>query len=234
MKQALPLVVATLVAIGAALSPAFLTPQFVRPSPEEALRIIEAVGDYEFRSIAAEYRVDAGPVMSEAAKAGRIKVLDAAPCDETTEPVQCHPLQVDTKSEIGRMLLASWQDAFQLLASHGQEAGGRTTNLEKFEESASPISPYLLRLQISASRTKYRRIVRSGLTDDMVRPHVKLRADTPPHHVRTYLAPWIAGETAFVEVGWHCGDMCGTGTGYALRKDGVNWRVIAVQSRWVA
>lgn len=231
MRQAFPLVVATLVAIGVGLSSLFLTPQFVRPSPEEGLRIIEAVGDYEFRSIAAEYKVELGPLMPEMLKIGRVKILDAAPCGETAVPVQCHPIQVDAKSEIGRILLASWQDASKLLAAHGHEAGGRITS---FEESASPISEYLFRLQVLASKTKDRRITPSGLTDDMVRQYAKLRADTPPHHVRTYLAPWIVGDTALVEVGWHCGDMCGTGTGYALRKEGGYWRVIAVQSGWIS
>ncbi|UKK83640.1 hypothetical protein L7H23_13845 [Sphingopyxis sp. BSN-002] len=231
MKQMVPLVVATLVAIAVALSSPFLTPQFVRPSSEEALGIIEAVGDYEFQSIAAEYGTAPGPLMPEAEKTGKVRVLDAAPCGEIAEPIKCHPIEIEQRSEIGRMLLASWQDASKLIADRSKKAGQLT---ESFEESASPASEYLLGLQISASRRQDRQIVPSGLTDALVRQHVKLRADTRPGDVRTYLAPWVVGDTAFVEVGLHCGDMCGMGTGYALRKINGKWRVIAVQSRWIA
>jgi hypothetical protein len=230
MKQVAPLVIATLVAIGAALSSASLSPQFTRPSRSDALDIVEAVGDYEFRSIAAEYRIDTGPLMPDVAKARHLGIVDAAPCGESVEPVRCHPIEIDRQSEIGRLLLASWQDASQLLADRGRETPNRS---RRFEESASPLSEHLLGLQIVASRSKGERITSSGLDDDMVRQRVKLRADTPPQVIRTYLAPWVVGDIAFVEVGLNCGDMCGKGTGYALQKERGKWRVIAVQDRWI-
>jgi hypothetical protein len=231
MTRVVPLVIATLVAIAVALSLSFLAPQFARPAREEALDIIDAVGEYEFLSIAAEYGVEPGLSMPEAETVGKVRVLDAAPCGEIAEPVKCHPIEIEQKSEMGRMLAGSWQDASKLIADRGKEAGRLT---ESFEESASPASEYLLGLQISASRRQDRQIVPSGLTDALVRQHVKLRADTPQGDVRTYFSPWVVGDTAFVQVDLACGDMCGTGTGYALRKTNGKWRVIAVQNRWIA
>ena len=122
----------------------------------------------------------------------------------------------------------------RLQASFVLRGKGTEGPIPSFDELASPVSEHLLGLQVSASRMKERRIVPSRLTGDLVRQHVKLRADTPSHHVRTYLAPWVTGDTAFVVVGVHCGLECGYGTGYALRKESGKWRVIAAQNRWIA
>jgi hypothetical protein len=230
MRQVAPLVVAILVAIGVALSPGFLPPQISRPSRSDALDIIEAVGDYELQSMAAEYQLDTEPLMPDAAKMEHIRIADATPCGEVTEPVRCHPIAFDRQSEIGPMLLASWQDAAKLLADRRRDARGRATG---FEDGASSAAEHLWRLQIEASRWKGQRIPPSGLDEQSVRHRIKLLAVTRQHHVWTDLAPWLVGDVAFVEVGWNCGDMCGKGTGYALRKEDGKWRVVAVQDRWI-
>ena len=50
----------------------------------------------------------------------------------------------------------------------------------------------------------------------------------------TLTAPARAGETAFVETRYGCGDLCGNGMLYALRNDDSGWRLIAIAFTWVS
>lgn len=211
MKQVAPLAIATLVAIGAGLLPAFLSPQFMRPSRDEALAIIEAVADYDLRSIAAEYDVPVGPFMADADKSAHIKIIDASPCGEVEAPVKCDPIDINWRGNAGQTLASSWR-------------GG--------DQQQAPDAESLLRLQVAASQQNDA-IIPSGLTVALVRERVRLRQDTPVRHVRTYITPWISGDTALMQVDLDCGDMCGVGRGYALRKISGKWQVVGVQRSWI-
>jgi hypothetical protein len=50
----------------------------------------------------------------------------------------------------------------------------------------------------------------------------------------TLAAPVVAGDLLFVQTGYVCGGLCGIGWLYALRRDGSEWRIVAIASTWVS
>jgi hypothetical protein len=235
MKQVAPLVVATLVAIGVALSLLFLPPQFVRPSRDDALDIIEAASDYSLSIQNAEAGGFAAPSMASAAKPSHIKFIETKPCGAISALEDCVVIDVHLGEETGRLLEMSWHDAAVNLERYAGIAPDnplpKTIDIRRLQSfSAAKISG----LQIAASQQRLDFIAPSGLEIADVRGRISLRGDMPAHHVRIYSAPWIAGDIALIEVGLICGDLCGRGENYALRKADGKWRVIAVQPSWVS
>jgi hypothetical protein len=80
MKHVAPLVIATLVAIAVALLPAFLPPQFVRPSRDEALDIIQVAADYNLLIQNAQAGGQLAPPMTDAVKPSHIEFIETKPC----------------------------------------------------------------------------------------------------------------------------------------------------------
>jgi hypothetical protein len=235
MRQVAPLVVATLVAIGAALSPAFLSPEFVRPSHKDALDIIEAAADYNLLISNAEAGGQSVPLLPESAKPDHIKFIETKACGAVEATEDCVILDVNLGENAGRLLVASWHDAGVNLESHqGINADNPLPKIIDIRRLQSPSAEKLARLQIAASRQKVDFIAPSGLDANEARSRIMLRGDTPERHLRIYSAPWVADDIAFMEVGLICGDLCGRGENYALRKVSGKWRVIAVQPSWVS
>lgn len=235
MKQVAPLVIATLAAIGVALSLAFLPPQFVRPSLDDALDIIEAASDYNLSIQNAEAGGGAAPPMAAEAKPAHIKFIETKPCGVASTSGDCVAIDVHLGEEKGRWLEKSWHDA---AVNFKRYAGITPENpLPKaidISRLQSPSAAGIARLQIAASQQKFDSINPSGLAIADVRARVSLRDDMPAHHMMVYSAPWVAGDTAFIMVGLICGDLCGRGENYAIRKTNGTWRVIAVQPIWVS
>ncbi|HWV59350.1 MAG TPA: hypothetical protein VN034_01760 [Sphingopyxis sp.] len=235
MKQVAPLVIATLVAIGVALSPAFLSPQFVRPSRGDALDIIEAASQYSLSVQNAEAGGQAAPPMPALAKPPHIRFIETKPCGATSASEDCVVIDVHLGEETGRLLETSWHDAAVNLERYAD-----ITSENPFPKPIdtrrlqSPVAARLARLQIAASRQELDFIAPSGLATADVLEGISLRDDMPADHIRIYSAPWAAGDIAFIEVGLICGDLCGRGENYALRKIDGTWRVIAVQPSWVS
>jgi len=50
----------------------------------------------------------------------------------------------------------------------------------------------------------------------------------------TLTAPALAGDLAFVETSYVCGGLCGNGWLYAVRRDGAEWRLIAIAFTWIS
>lgn len=235
MKQVAPLVIATLVAIGVALSLALLPSHFVRPSRDDALDIIEAASDYSLSVQNAEAGGNAAPSMLAAAKSSHIKFIETKPCGATSALEDCVVLDVHLGEEAGRLLEMSWHDAAVNLESYaGITPKNPLPKVIDIRRLQSHSASRIARLQIAASRQELDFIAPSGLTIADVRERITLRDDMPAHHVRIYSAPWVAGDIAFIEVGLICGDLCGRGENYALHKTGGKWRVIAVQPSWVS
>jgi len=46
-------------------------------------------------------------------------------------------------------------------------------------------------------------------------------------------APAIAGDAAFVEVGYVCGTVCGNGSLYALERREDRWQVVGIADLWI-
>jgi len=235
MKQVAPLVIATLVAIGVALSSAFLSPQFVRPRPTEALDIIGAVAEYELLVANAMSGGKSVPPMTDAEKISHIRLVDTAPCGETEEPVECNPIEVEWGGETGRMLIASWHDAARRLESY--RAINQENPLPKVidtDQLTSPLGEKLLRLQVAATRQGNEAIVPSGLDESLVRQRIELRSDMSKGYVNSYSAPWQSGDIAFLEIGFSNSRGEGFGQNYALQKVYGKWRVIAIQPSWIS
>ena len=49
----------------------------------------------------------------------------------------------------------------------------------------------------------------------------------------TLSAPAIAGEAAFVEVGYVCGTVCGNGSLYAVERREGRWQVVGIADLWI-
>jgi hypothetical protein len=47
-------------------------------------------------------------------------------------------------------------------------------------------------------------------------------------------APAIRGDIAFVETGFGCGELCGNGLLYALRRESDGWDVVALVDTWIS
>lgn len=235
MRQIAPIVVATLVAIGVALSPVFLLPQFVRPSRDEALEIIQAAADYNLLIQNFGAGGQLAPPMADAFKPSHIEFIETKPCGATEASEDCVVLDGQLGEETGRLLEQSWHDAAVNLESYAditpENPLPKTIDIRRLQ---SPSAGKIARLQMAASRQKLNVIPTSGLAVADVLKRISLRSDMPPHHVWIFSAPWVAGGFAFVEVGFVCGGECGRGDNYALRKTDGKWRVIAVQPSWVS
>ena len=235
MKQIVPLVIATLVAIAVALSSAFVSPQFVRPSRDDALDIIEAAADYSLSVSNAEAGGQVAPPMPAAVKSTHIKFVETKPCGAVDASENCVIIDVHLGKETGRLLEASWHDAAVNLESYDgispENPLPKTVDIRRLQSAGAE---KLARLQVAASQLKLNTIAPSGLDPVDVRNRIALRDDMPEHHLRIYSAPWVVGDIAFIEVGLICGDLCGRGQNYALHKTDGKWRVIAVQSSWVS
>lgn len=235
MKRVAPLVIATLAAIGVALSSAFLAPHFVRPSRDDALDIIEAAADYSLSVSNAEADGRLVPPMPEAAKPGHIKFIETKPCGAVAASEDCVVLDVHLGEGKGRLLEASWHDAAVNLESYeGISPAHPLPKVIDIRRLQSSSASKLARLQITASKLKLETIAPSGLATAEARKRISLRTDIPAHYLWIYSAPWVADDIAFIEVGFTCGDLCGRGETYALRKADGKWRVIAVQPSWVS
>ena len=58
---------------------------------------------------------------------------------------------------------------------------------------------------------------------------------TPARSTLVLSAPVISGDLAFVETGYGCGALCGSGYLYALRRDGAGrWTIVGVTWTWVS
>ena len=234
MKQVAPLVIATLVAIAAALLSAFLPPQFVRPSRDEALTIIQAAADYNLSIRNAEAGGQLVSPMADTVKAAHVKFIETKPCGEVEAFRDCVALDVDLGEGTGRLLERSWHDARMILESYADVTAENPLPIEiDIRRLQSSSAGEIARLQMAASRLQLDDIPPSGLALADVRKRISLRSDMPPHHLWIFSAPWVAGDVAFVEVGLVCGNECGRGENYALRKTDGKWRVIAVQPSWV-
>ncbi|WP_428683951.1 hypothetical protein [Sphingopyxis sp.] len=235
MRQVAPLVIATLAAIGVALSPVFLPPQFLRPSRDDALDIIGVAADYSLSVQNAEAGGFVTPPMPEAAKAPHIEFIETKPCGATEASEECVVLDGQLGQETERLLEASWHDAAVNLESYAditpENPLPKTIDIRRLQSSSAG---EIARLQMAASRQKLDVIPTSGLAIADVRRRISLRGDMPSDHLWIFSAPWVAGDLAFVEVGFVCGSECGRGENYALRKIDGKWRVIAVQSSWVS
>lgn len=231
----LAVVAATLVAIAIALASPFLSPGFVRPGQKDALAIIDAVADYDFRLKNAEFGGRATSEMSESTKRAQIRIIDAAPCGAIVKPLKCYPIDTEGDGGLRRLLAASWHDANVNLARYADiSAKNPLPKYVAMEDLRSPLGERLLRLQIAAADQLESEIEPSGLSVSTVRKRIKMRGDTFANEVRTYFAPWLAGDIAFMQVDLYCGDMCGEGTVYALRKQDGKWHVEAIQLLWIA
>lgn len=235
MRQVAPLVVATLVAIGFALSTVFLSPQFVRPSRDDALDIIEAAADYSLLVQNAEAGGLATRLMPDAAKPSHIKFIETKPCGAVEASEECVVLDGQLGEATGRLLEQSWHDAAVNLESYAdispEKPLPKTIDISRLQSSSAG---EIARLQMAASRQKLSVVPTSGLAVADVRERISLRSDMPLHHLWIFSAPWVAGDLAFIEVGFVCGGECGRGENYALRKTDGQWRVIAVQPSWVS
>lgn len=235
MKQVAPLVIATFVAIAAALLPAFLSPQFVRPSRDEALDIIEVAASYNLLVQNAGAGGTPAPPMVDAAKPSHIKFIETKPCGAVRASEDCVVLDGRLGEETGVLLEQSWHDAAVNLESYADIAPEnplpKRIDIRRLQSSSGA---EIARLQMAASRQRLDVIAPSGLALADVRRRISLRGDAPAHHLWTFSAPWIAGDIAFMEVGFICGSECGRGENYALRKIDGTWRVIAVQRSWVS
>jgi hypothetical protein len=235
MKHVAPLVIATAIAVGVALSPAFLPSQFVRPSREDALDIIETAADYSLSVQNAETSGQAVPLMPDAAKPSHIKFVETKPCGAVKASEECAVIDVHLGEATGRLLEKSWHDATVNLERYAdlthENPIPKTIDIRRLQ---SPSAAKIARLQIAASRQNIDLIAPSGLAIADVRKRISLHRDMPAHHMRIYSAPWVTGDIAFIEVGLICGDLCGRGENYALRKTDGRWRVIAVQPSWVS
>lgn len=235
MKQVAPIVIATLIAIAAALSSAFVSPQFARPSRDDALDIIEAAAGYSLSVSNAEFGGRLAPPMLEAAKSAHIKFIETKPCGAVEASEDCVIIDVHLGKGTGRLLEKSWHDAAVNLESYrGVGPDNPLPKIIDIQRLQSPSADKLARFQVAASQQKLNTIVPSGLNAADVRGRIALRGDMPEHHLRIYSAPWVVGDIAFVEVGLTCGDQCRRGENYALRKADGKWRVIAVQPSWVS
>lgn len=235
MKHVAPLVIATLVAIAVALLPAFLPPQFVRPSRDEALDIIQVAADYNLLIQNAQAGGQLAPPMADAVKPSHIEFVETKPCGAVEASEDCVVLDGQLGEETGRLLEQSWHDAAVNLESYAdispENPLPKTIDIGRLQSSSSG---EIARLQMAASRLRLDVIPTSGLALADVRKRVSLRSDMPPHHLWFFSAPWVAGNIAFVKVGFVCGGECGRGENYALRKTDGKWRVIAVQPSWVS
>lgn len=235
MNKVAPLVIATLVAVGVAISSAFLPAPFVRPSREEALDIIEAAADYSLSVSNAETGGQLVPPMPEAVKPAHVKFIETKPCGAVEASEDCVILNLHLGEGQSRLLEASWHDAAVNLESYEgispEHPLPKVIDIRRLQSSSAA---KLARLQVAASKQKLNSIAPSGLAEADVRTRIALRSDMPKHHLRIYSAPWVAGDIAFMEVGLICGDLCGRGENYALRKTDGKWRVIAVQPSWVS
>jgi hypothetical protein len=58
---------------------------------------------------------------------------------------------------------------------------------------------------------------------------------SPECHARlTVTAPVVTGDLLFVQTSYVCGGLCGVGWLYALRREGSEWRIVAVAWTWVS
>ncbi|WP_374524492.1 hypothetical protein [Sphingopyxis sp.] len=235
MKQAAPLVIATLVAIAMALLPAFMPPQFLRPPRDEALDIIQAAADYNLMIQNTGAGGQLALPMAETVKPSHIEFIETKPCGAVEASEDCVVLDGQLGEETGRLLEQSWHDADVNLESYAditpENPLPKTIDIRRLQSSSAG---EIARLQMAASRQKLDVIPASGLAVADVRKRISLRSDMPPHHLWIFSAPWVAGDIAFVEVGFVCGGECGRGENYALRKAHGKWRVLAVQPSWVS
>jgi hypothetical protein len=234
VKNAAPIAITVLIAIGIAIAPAFLSPRFERPPPDVALDIIEAAAGYNL--LATNSEIGGSPVssMPDAAKSAHINFVETKSCGEVDASRNCTILDVHLGMGEGRLLELSWHDATVRLESYQrspERPGPKVIDIRRLQSSHAG---ELARVQVAASKKNLDFIVPSGLAKEDVLQRITLRSDTPNHHRYIYSAPWLAGDIALVEVGWICGDLCGRGETYALRKSGGSWHVIAVQSSWVS
>ena len=137
--------------------------------------------------------------------------------------------------ETGLLLEQSWHDAAVNLERYAdisrENPLPKTIDIGRLQSSSSG---EIARLQMAASRLRLDVIPTSGLTVADARKRISLRSYMPSHHHWIFSAPWVAGDLAFIEVGFVCGGECGRGENYALRKTDGKWRVIAVQPSWVS
>lgn len=173
--------------------------------------------------------------MADAVKPSHIKFIETKPCGAVEASEDCVILEGQLGEETGLLLEQSWHDAAVDLESYAditpENPLPKIVDIRRLQSSSAG---EIARLQIAASRQKLNVIPTSGLEVADVRKRISLRSDMPPHHLWIFSAPWVAGDLAFVEVGFVCGGECGRGENYALRKTGGKWRVIAVQPSWVS
>jgi len=215
MRRLAPIFIATLIAVAAALTPAFLSPSFVRPSRAEALEIIAAAPDYELEVRKAASGGISAPLMGYAAKVSHIRLIDTAPCGDTSEPFECSPIEISWDTEMGRLLVGSWWDAAANLERYRAADRESPPNIIVINRLASPSGKKLLRLQAAASRYRGDAILPSGLNEAEIREHIALRSDLPDGFVMSYSAPWLSGDTAFLTIGSWTREGEGQGKSYA-------------------
>jgi len=93
--------------------------------------------------------------------------------------------------------------------------------------------PAALAERLNAQRTQAAPDRIAGIDGSVVPAPLHLQSANEDCARLTLSAPAFAGDTAFVEVAYVCGSVCGNGSLYALERRDGRWQVVGVADIWI-